>query len=199
MVRRMSSIRSVRDPLHARYYAAMRARDVRFDGKFFVGVKTTGIYCRPVCPARPKRENVEFFFTRRAAERAGYRPCRRCRPETRPHSPAWVGTKAVLQRALKLLEGDAALEMLELNEDQFAARFGMSARHLRRLFNAELGRTPKQVAFSHRLAHAHHLVTTTVQPITEIALAAGFRSIRRFNDAFKARYRQPPSALRKIK
>ena len=122
------------------FYKALRARDYRFDGKFFVAVKTTGVYCRPICPAKPKRENVEFFPDAASAEAAGYRPCLRCRPECAPLSPAWWGKKAVVQRALKLIASNA---LHRTNEEQFAERLGVSARHLRRLFEEEIGpRTP---------------------------------------------------------
>src|SRR4051812_43942190 len=106
------------------YFEAMRTRDHRFDGKFFVGVKTTGIYCRPICPAKPKRENVEFFRNHLEAERAGYRPCLRCRPESAPRSPAWIGKSAVVQRALKVLHNQ---DSLQFDEDRFAEIFGVSA------------------------------------------------------------------------
>src|SRR6476661_1231549 len=121
------------------YYEALRARDYRFDGKFFVAVKTTGVYCRPICPARPKRENVVFFPDAASAEAAGYRPCLRCRPECAPLSPAWWGKRAVVQRALKLIANN---ELNHNNEEEFAQRLGVSARHLRRLFKEEIGRTP---------------------------------------------------------
>src|SRR5215813_15444213 len=120
------------------FYEALLARDYRFDGKFFVAVKTTGVYCRPICPARPKRENVEFFRTAQAAERAGYRPCLRCRPESAPGSPAWNGKHATIERALKLI-AQGALE--HQSENAFADRLGMTARHVRRLFDRELGQT----------------------------------------------------------
>lgn len=178
------------------YYEAMRTRDHRFDGKFFVGVKTTGIYCRPICPAKPKRENVEFFRSSFQAESAGYRPCLRCRPESAPRSPAWIGSSALVRRALKVLQGPGAFE---LNEDDFAARFGVSARHLRRLFAAEIGKTPKQIAFEGRLNLARKLVIETGLPLAEISFAAGFGSVRRFNDAFKERFRRKPSELRRTK
>src|SRR4051812_23635551 len=103
------------------YYEAMLARDHRFDGKFFVGVKTTGIYCRPICPAKPKRQNVEFFLSPLAAERAGYRPCLRCRPESAPRSPVWMGKSAIVQRALKQIHHQ---ETIEFDEDTFASSFG---------------------------------------------------------------------------
>lgn len=178
------------------YYKAMLARDPRFDGKFFVGVKTTGIYCRPVCPAKPKRENVEFFHSHLEAERAGYRPCLRCRPESAPKSPAWIGTSALVQRALKMLHSQ---EVLDFNEDDFAAQFGVSARHLRRLFMNEIGKTPKQLSFENRLNLTRKLIAETSLPIAEAALAGGFNSIRRFNDAFKERFKKSPRDIRRSK
>ncbi|MFH1143299.1 MAG: AlkA N-terminal domain-containing protein [Candidatus Eisenbacteria bacterium] len=175
------------------YYRAMLARDHRFDGRFFVGVKTTGIYCRPICPARPKRENVEFFASAAAADKAGYRPCLRCRPESAPHSPAWIGRSAVVQRALRLIstQPDA-----HFDESEFASRFGLSARHLRRLFLEEVGRTPKRIRDSIRLDFARQLIVETRLPITEIAFTSGYRSLRRFNDAIRTRFRRTPSGIR---
>lgn len=175
-------------------YAAMLARDYRFDGKFFVGVKTTGVYCRPICPARPKRQNVEFFRRASEAERHGYRPCLRCRPEAAPASPAWLGKSAVVQRALRAI---AAGILFSENEEEFAAHFGMSARHLRRLFTDELGQTPKQISDVQRLNFARSLVVETRLSITDIAMGAGFASLRRFNEAFKERFRRSPSELRR--
>lgn len=177
-------------------YRAMLARDHRFDGKFFIGVKTTGIYCRPICPAKPKRENVEFFANHLLAERAGYRPCMRCRPESAPRSPAWIGKSAIVQRAIKMLN---VPETLSFNEDEFAAHFGVGARHLRRVFVEEIGKTPKQLASENRLNLARKLVTETQLPMTEIAFAAGFESIRRFNDAFLQRFSKSPKDSRKTK
>lgn len=174
------------------YYQAMLARDPRFDGKFFVGVKTTGIYCRPICPARPKRENVEFFANHVAAERAGYRPCLRCRPESAPRSPAWIGKSATVQRAVRSLQN---LNDAKFNEDRFADGFGVTARHLRRLFVDEIGKTPKQLFFETRLNLARKMILETRLPISEIAFASGFRSIRRFNDAFKDRFKKSPVDL----
>lgn len=156
------------------YYQAMLARDHRFDGKFFVGVKTTGIYCRPICPAKPKRENVEFFNNYLDAEKAGYRPCLRCRPESAPFSPAWIGKSAIVQRVIKILHNQ---ETIEFDEDKFASLFGVTARHLRRLFVEEIGKTPKQLSFENRLNLARKLITETALPITEIAFASGFSSI----------------------
>ena len=176
------------------YYAAMLARDHRFDGKFFVAVKTTGIYCRPICPARPKRSNVVFFPNRLEAERAGYRPCLRCRPEVAPQSPAWMGKSAIVQRALKVIYSQ---ETLHLREEELAGRFGVTARHLRRLFISEVGRTPKQLGAENRLLLAHRLLTETALPVADIVFAAGFRSVRRFNDAFRTRYKRSPTLVRR--
>jgi AraC family transcriptional regulator, regulatory protein of adaptative response / DNA-3-methyladenine glycosylase II len=178
------------------FYQALLARDHRFDGKFFVGVKTTGIYCRPICPAKPKKENVEFYSNHHEAERAGYRPCLRCRPESAPMSPAWIGKSAVIQRASKILHTQ---ETLEFNEDKFAALFGVSARHLRRLFQDEVGKTPKQIAFENRLNLARKLIIETRLSITDVAFAAGFSSIRRFNDSFKDRFKKTPREIRRNK
>lgn len=177
-------------------YRAMLARDYRFDGKFFVGVKTTGIYCRPICPAKPRRRNVEFFASAHLAEKAGYRPCLRCRPEAAPRSPAWMGSSAVVQRALKLIRDKAALAA---DEDAFAGRFGVSARHLRRLFMDEIGKTPKRIAFEHRLDLSRKLLVETSLPVAEAGFAAGFGSVRRFNAAFRERFRKPPSEIRRAK
>lgn len=178
------------------FFEAMRTRDNRFDGKFFVGVKTTGIYCRPICPAKPKRENVEFFKSYLEAEKAGYRPCLRCRPESAPKSPAWIGKSAIVQRAIKILNSQ---ETIEFNEDEFAQKFGVTARHLRRLFIDEIGKTPKQLSFENRLNLARKLITETKLTITDIAFASGFTSIRRFNDAFKERFKKSPSEIRRTK
>lgn len=176
------------------YFEAFKARDYRFDGKFFVAVKTTGIYCRPICPAKPKFENVEFFQSQLEAERAGYRPCLRCRPESAPRSPAWIGKSAVVQRAVKLL---ATQEAIDLDENEFAGRFGVTARHLRRLFVDEIGKTPKQISFENRLNLARKLISETHLPIAGVAFAAGFGSIRRFNDAFKDRFKRSPREIRR--
>ena len=176
------------------YYRAMLARDPRFDGKFFVGVKTTGVYCRPVCPARPRRENVEFFASALLAERRGYRPCLRCRPEAAPRSPAWEGRSALVRRALRAISDQ---EHRGLDEDAFAARFGVGARHLRRLFADEIGKTPKRLMIESRLDFSRKLLAETSLPVGEVAFAAGFASLRRFNDAFRDRFRRAPTRLRK--
>jgi AraC family transcriptional regulator of adaptative response / DNA-3-methyladenine glycosylase II len=177
------------------YYRAVATRDPKYDGKFFVGVKTTGVYCRPICPARPKPQNIEFFKTRLGAEKAGYRACLRCRPETAPRSAAWIGKSAVVKRAVKKLNEKG----LPGNEDTFAESFGVTARHLRRLFKGETGKTPKQLSMESRLLLARKLVTESSQPISEAALVAGFKSVRRFNDAFKQRFKKSPTQIRRSK
>ncbi len=176
-------------------YQALLARDYRFDGKFFVGVKTTGVYCRPVCPAKPLRKNVEFFPRAAAAEKAGYRPCLRCRPEAAPLPSAPIPTfdKPLLQRALAILSSNT-----NLADTDFAARLGITPRHLRRLFVDELGQTPRQFAEAQRLNFARKLLTETQLPITQIALTANFHSLRRFNDAFRARFHRTPTQTRNL-
>src|SRR3954468_2017414 len=149
----------------------MLARYPRFDGKFFVGVKTTGVYCRPICPARPKPANVEFFPNASAAERAGYRPCLRCRPEAAPDSAAWNGASALVQRALRAL---AEPGHENVGEEAFAARFGLGARQLRRVFLAEVGKTPARIAAERRLDFARKLIAETALPMARIAGSAGF-------------------------
>lgn len=176
------------------FYRAVESRDYRFDGRFYTGVKTTGIYCRPVCPARPLRKNIEFFKTAHAAEKAGYRPCLRCRPEVAPQSPAWIGTSAVVKRAIALIgEG----HLFQQDEKKFASRLGVSERHLRRLFVEEIGMTAKQVSDAQRLNFARTLVAETGIPVTEIAFTSGFNSIRRFNDAFQKKFSKKPTEIRK--
>lgn len=179
---------------HASYYAALRSRDARFDGRFFTAVLTTGIYCRPVCPARPpKRENVRFFACAAAAEEAGFRACRRCRPETAPGTPAWAGSSATVARALRLIE-DGAADQAGL--DELASRLGVTDRHLRRLFNEHLGASPISVARVRRIHLARQLIDGTDLPMTRIAMASGFLSLRNFNDAIRASFGAPPSQLR---
>lgn len=171
------------------------SRDPRFDGKFFVAVSTTGIYCRPICPSRyAKRANVRFFGTPAAAETAGFRPCRRCRPEAAPGTPAWLGTAAVVRRALRLIN-DGALD--EGSVQTLARRLGIGPRHLLRLFLRHVGAAPLAVARTRRLHFAACLLEQTGLPITQVALAAGFGSSRRFNDAFAKTNRRPPRALRR--
>jgi AraC family transcriptional regulator of adaptative response / DNA-3-methyladenine glycosylase II len=176
-------------------YRALRTRDARFDGRFFTGVKTTGIYCRPVCPARtPLRKNVRFFACAAAAEAAGFRACRRCRPETSPGTPAWLGTSSTVSRALRLIH-EGYLD--EHDVDALGARLGVGERHLRRLFDEHLGASPIEVALSRRLHLAKRLLDDTALPITDIAFASGFSSVRRFNDAFTQTFRRSPREMRR--
>src|SRR6266446_4919789 len=174
---------------------ARLARDRGFDGAFFTGVRTTRIYCRPVCPVRPARSaNVVFFGSAAAAERAGFRPCLRCRPETAPGSPAWNGTATTVARGMRLI-GEGFLD--EAPVADLAARLGIGPRHLLRLFLHHLGATPSEVAATRRVQAAKRLIDRTAMPLSEIAFAAGFHSIRRFNDAFRATYGRPPSSFRR--
>jgi AraC family transcriptional regulator, regulatory protein of adaptative response / methylated-DNA-[protein]-cysteine methyltransferase len=172
------------------------ARDPRFDGRFFTGVLTTGIYCRPTCPVKPAQScNVVFFATAAAAERAGFRPCLRCRPETAPGTPAWSGAAATVSRAMRLI-GRGFLDDGQSVEN-LAGRLGMTGRHLRRLFSRYAGASPSEVATTRRVQRAKALIDQTALPMSTIAFAAGFTSIRRFNAAFRAVYRRPLSALRR--
>ena len=172
----------------------MQRRDPAFDGLFFVGVKTTGIYCRPVCRARmPRRENIRFYPSAAAAERAGHRPCLRCRPETAPFCPAWKGSLATVERALKLID-EGALDRDGV--EALADRLGVSARHLSRLFQQHLEASPHDVARTRRVQRAKRLLNETDLSIPEIAARAGFASPRRMSAAFADTYNRPPSALR---
>ena len=174
---------------------ARLARDAAFDGLFFTGVRTTRIYCRPICPVRPARsENVVFFPSAAAAERAGFRPCLRCRPETAPGSPAWSGTRSTVGRAMRLIN-EGFLDRASVSD--LAERLGIGPRHLLRLFLRHAGATPSEVAATRRIQAAKRLIDGTKQPLGEIAFAAGFGSVRRFSDAFRAIYGRPPSSFRK--
>ena len=167
---------------HAACYRAISVRDIRFDGRFFTGVKTTGIYCRPVCPARtPLSKNVTFFPSAAAAQEAGFRPCLRCRPETAPDMGAWRGTSNTVSRALALIEL-GALDQGSI--EALGDRIGVGERQLRRLFRQHLGASPVSVAQTRRVLLAKQLIHETRLPMTEIAFAAGFGSIRRFNENF---------------
>jgi len=171
------------------------SRDARFDGRFFIAVASTGIYCRPVCPVpSPKNVNIRYYVTAAAAAEAGYRPCLRCRPEAAPGTPAWLGTSAVVRRALGLIQ-DGALD--DASVDALAARLGIGPRHLHRLFIQHVGAAPITVAQTRRLQFAKRLLDETDLPMTEIALAAGFGSLRRFNDTFQRAYRRAPRELRR--
>jgi AraC family transcriptional regulator of adaptative response / DNA-3-methyladenine glycosylase II len=177
--------------------SARLARDPRFDGKFFIGVRTTGIYCRPVCPApSPKEQNVEYYPSAAAAAEAGLRPCLRCRPECSPGTPAWLGSSVTVSRALRLI-AEGALE--EDGVDRLAERLGIGSRHLRRLFLTHLGATPVAVAQTRRLLAAKKLIDETSLPLTGIAIASGFGSIRRFNAAFLETWGRCPRELRRTR
>jgi AraC family transcriptional regulator of adaptative response / DNA-3-methyladenine glycosylase II len=176
-------------------WKALFARDARFDGRFYVGVATTGIYCRPVCNVRmPRRENCRFFASAAAAEARGFRPCLRCRPELAPGHAAIDAGSRLAQGAVDLIESGV---MDDGGMDRLAARVGVSDRHLRRVFDAEFGVSPIEYAQTHRLLLAKRLLTDTHLPVTAIAHASGFASVRRFNALFRDRYRMAPSRLRR--
>jgi AraC family transcriptional regulator, regulatory protein of adaptative response / methylated-DNA-[protein]-cysteine methyltransferase len=170
-------------------------RDRRYDGRFFTGVRTTGIYCRPVCPVRPAlARNVSFYPSAAAAEAAGFRPCLRCRPEAAPFSPAWKGSRATVERALRLIQGGAldgsSVEVL-------SDRLGIGTRHLSRLFQKHLGASPLQAAKTARVQRAKRLLDETDLSMAQIAMRAGFGSLRRFNAVFAEVYARPPTQIRK--
>jgi AraC family transcriptional regulator of adaptative response / DNA-3-methyladenine glycosylase II len=174
---------------------ARLARDPRFDGRFFIGVTTTGIYCRPICPAPAAKEaNVRYFPSAAAAAEAGFRPCLRCRPEASPGTPAWLGASSTVSRALKLI-GESALD--EAGVEQLAERLGIGSRHLRRLFLKYLGATPVAVAQTRRVHFAKKLIDETNLSLTRVAMVAGFGSIRRFNATFQSLYGRTPRDLRR--
>ena len=174
------------------------ARNARFDGRFFTGVLTTRIYCRPTCPVKPaKSRNVVFFPTAAAAERAGFRPCLRCRPETAPGTPAWRGAAASVSRAMRLIERGYLDDGKGVGD--LAETLGMTPRHLRRLFERHAGASPIAVAVTRRVQRAKRLIDGTRLPISAIAFAAGFASIRRFNAAFRAVYRRSPTSVRRAR
>ena len=180
-------------------YRALAARDARFDGRLFVGVRTTGIYCRPICPARtPKRENCRFFPSAAAAQTSGFRPCLRCRPEISPDAAAWRGTSNTVSRALALI-AEGALDGGEANVAVLADKLGLGERQLRRLFDKHLGVPPIAVAQTRRILFAKQLIQETRLTMTDVAEASGFGSIRRFNDAFRKLYDRTPSELRLAK
>jgi len=175
---------------------ARLSRDARFDGRFFIGVKSTRIYCRPICPVRTaKEQNVRYFPSAAAAAEAGYRPCMRCRPESSPGTPAWSGTSTTVSRALRLIS-ESALE--EAGVNALAARLGIGSRQLRRLFVRHLGASPIGVANTRRLHFAKKLIDETHLPMGQIAIASGFGSVRRFNAAFRKTYNRTPSEIRRF-
>ena len=176
-------------------YRALSTHDARFDGRFFVGVSSTRIYCRPVCRVRtPRAEHCRYFQSAAAAEVAGYRPCLRCRPELAPGFASVDATERLAQAAVELIDG-GVLENGGL--ERLAARLGVTSRHVRRIFERSFGVTPVEYAQTQRLLLAKRLLTDTALPVTEVALASGFNSLRRFNALWKARYRMPPGRLRK--
>jgi AraC family transcriptional regulator of adaptative response / DNA-3-methyladenine glycosylase II len=190
MLERLGMTRDVLD-------RARRSRDARFDGKFFIAVTSTGIYCRTICPAKTSKDaNVRYYATAAEAAEAGFRPCLRCRPESAPGSPAWLGTSAVVRRALRLIQSGA---LDQSSVEELAGHLGVGARHLGRLFQRHVGTSPMAVARTRRLHFAKQLLDETGLPITQIALASGFGSVRRFNDAFKDTYRRAPRDLRKTR
>ena len=170
-------------------------RDPAYDGLFFTAVRTTHIYCRPICPARPaSSRNIVFYPSAAAAEAAGFRACLRCRPEVAPWCPAWNGTRTTVERALKLI-ADGVLD--ESDIETLATRLGVGPRHLLRLFRKHLDATPTQVACTLRVQRAKRLLSDTTLQISVIALQAGFASVRRFNAVFAATYGRPPSSIRR--
>ncbi|MEZ8720217.1 AlkA N-terminal domain-containing protein [Vibrio pomeroyi] len=178
-------------------HLARYARDARFDGMFFTAVKTTGIFCRPICPASPpKEENVEYFSHQAQALKAGYRPCLRCRPDSAPFSPAWKGVETTFLRALQLIDNGA------LNTGSIvdlATRLGISDRYLRTLFDNYIGVSPKQYSLYSQLMFAKQLLHTSSMSITDVGFASGFNSTRRFNDAFLKELKLSPSQIRRSK
>lgn len=178
-------------------HLARYARDARFDGMFFTAVKTTGIFCRPICPASPpKEENVEYFSHQAQALKAGYRPCLRCRPDSAPFSPAWKGVETTFLRAMQLIDNGA------LNSGSIvdlATRLGISDRYLRTLFDNYIGVSPKQYSLYSQLMFAKQLLHTSSMSITDVGFASGFNSTRRFNDAFLKELKLSPSQIRRAK
>jgi AraC family transcriptional regulator of adaptative response / DNA-3-methyladenine glycosylase II len=180
---------------HESCYRIFQARDARFDGRVFAGVHTTGIYCRPICPARtPKSVNVTFFASAAAARGAGFRPCLRCRPEVAPELAAWNGTASTVTRALRLIDA-GSLETPDI--DLLAERLGIGARQLRRLFARHVGASPGTVLQTRRIHLANQLIQDTRIPMTQIAFASGFRSVRRFNETVRDLFGRPPTSLRR--
>src|SRR6266545_2413334 len=175
---------------------ARRSRDARFDGRFFIAVTSTRVYCRPICPARaPNDQHIRYFPTAAAAEAAGFRPCLRCRPEASPGTPAWLGTSGLVSRALRLI-AEGALD--DDGVERLADRLGVTGRHLRRLFLRHLGATPRDVALTRRMHFAKQLLDETTLAINQVAFASGFRSLRRFHDQMRRTYARTPTSLRRL-
>ncbi|SEA44507.1 DNA-3-methyladenine glycosylase 2 family protein [Variovorax sp. YR216] len=182
-------------------YLAMKAHDARFDGSFFTGVTSTGVYCRPVCRVKlPRRENCRFFRHAAQAEAAGFRPCLRCRPELAPRAASWStedASRILALQAARLIDEPDAWSEDGPGAARIAARLGVSDRHLRRIFESQFGVSPLQYLQTRRLLAAKQLIADTRLPMTQVALASGFSSVRRFNAAFLAHYGLNPSALRR--
>jgi len=178
-------------------WQAIYSRDRRFDGRVFAGVLTTGVYCRPICPVPLRKPaNVQWYPSAASAEAAGFRPCRRCRPDTSPGTPAWLGTSAVVSRAVKLIS-EGALDTGDV--EALAERVGLGSRHLRRLFLQHLGATPVRIASTRRVHFARNLLDQTELPITRIASYSGYKSIRQFNHAMRTTFDMSPSELRLLR
>lgn len=192
----MSILKTATDNMET-FQKARLARDSRYDGKFFIAVKTTNIYCRPICPANPPKEhNVVYYLSAAQAQEAGFRPCLRCRPESAPQSSAWLGNQAVLLKAMQRIQSGA---LNQQSLENFSESLGISSRYLRKLFQQYLGMSPQSFANHQRLMLAKQLLHQTSLPITDIALSSGFNSVRRFNDSFKQTMKLSPSQLRKSK
>ncbi len=177
------------------YRQARLSRDARFDGLFFIAVVSTGIYCRPICPApSPKEENVRYYASAIEASAQGFRPCLRCRPDSAPGSPAWLGKETTFRRALSLIQ-EGSLQ--ETSVPALAERLGVSDRYLRKLFTESLGCSPKQYALYQQILFAKKLLHETRLPISDVAFAAGFNSIRRFNDCFQQQLSLSPTQVRR--
>ncbi len=175
---------------------ARLSRDARFDGKFFIGVLGSGVYCRSICPAPTAQEkNCRYFPTAAAAAEAGFRPCLRCRPECSPGTPAWLGTSNTVSRALRLI-GESGLE--DGGVELLAERLGVGSRHLRRLFLQHLGATPSAVAHTRRLHFAKKLIDETSLPMSHVAAASGFGCVRRFNASILKTYHRTPTQIRRL-
>jgi AraC family transcriptional regulator of adaptative response / DNA-3-methyladenine glycosylase II len=178
-------------------WQAANSRDRRFDGHFFAGIVTTGVYCRSICPVSfGHPTNVRWFRSTEGAEKAGFRPCKRCRPEILPGSSAWFGTMGVVSHAMKLIS-QGAVDHTGL--EQLADRVGIGTRHLRRLFNEHLGTSPLKIARSYRAHTARNLILETNEPFTEIASRTGFKSIRQFNHSVRETFGQSPTRLRLLR
>jgi len=177
-------------------YTALKTRDAAFDGHLFFGVTSTGIFCRPICPAnKPKPENVVYFTNASDPVDAGFRACKRCRPEAKQGSPAWAGTKSTVSRALSLIAGGA---LDSGDTPMLAERLGIGERHLTRLFNEHLGKTPGLVAVERRINIAKELLAHSDHRVADIAFASGFQSLRRFNDVFKQTVGSSPRDYRSV-